>query len=299
MASSTKEPSMQRSIFNSVCVFAAGLILAHVPARAAEHPAFRVDISGEGQPIILIPGLASSGAAWDGTVARFCGQHQCHVLTLAGFAGMAPIDGQLLPAVEQQLSDYIADLHLDHPTVIGHSLGGYLGIKLAADHPQQVGRLIIVDALPAYAAIQKDDVTQQQSLEMANQLRDKMNSADSAAYAAAMQRGLSSKISKQADVERELEIALRSDRATCANAMFEMTATDLRPELARITAPTLVLGTWIAYRQYVPKTVSEALYQRQYRNLAGVTIAMSDSARHFIMYDDPDWLYARIEQFLK
>jgi pimeloyl-ACP methyl ester carboxylesterase len=86
-------------------------------------------------------------------VARYCGagKHQCHVVTLAGFAGVPAIDAPLLPAAEQQLSDYITANKFDRPVVIGHSLGGFLGMKLAADHPEQVGRLVIVDTLPALA----------------------------------------------------------------------------------------------------------------------------------------------------
>src|SRR4051812_37745586 len=137
---------MQRSFIKAILTIAAGLALAHAPAAtaapaASSHPAFKVDVSGKGAPIILIPGLASAGEVWDGTVARYCGDHQCHVLTLAGFAGQPAIAGPLLPAVEQQLSDYIAANKFDHPIVIGHSLGGFIGMKLAADHPDQVGRL--------------------------------------------------------------------------------------------------------------------------------------------------------------
>ena len=97
------------------------VLLAHAPSTAqaaANHPAFKVDVRGNaGQPVILIPGLASSGEVWNGTVARYCGQRQCHVLTLAGFGGNPAVEGPLLANVEQQLSDYIATNKLDRPIV--------------------------------------------------------------------------------------------------------------------------------------------------------------------------------------
>src|SRR5471032_1491919 len=176
---------MQRSLI-SVLFFASSLLLAYTPARAAAHPAFHVDVTGEGAPIILIPGLSSPGAVWDGTVQHLCVQqrHQCHVLSLAGFAGTPPIAEPLLPAVEQQLSDYIAANHFDHPIVIGHSMGGFLGMKLAADHPDQVGRLVIVDTLPALAAIQMPSITGPQIKEMAAGMREQMLRASDAEQAA-------------------------------------------------------------------------------------------------------------------
>ncbi|SEN47106.1 hypothetical protein SAMN05428959_10230 [Duganella sp. CF517] len=60
-------------------------------------------------------------------MAHYCGagKYQCRVLTLAGFAGVPAIEGPLLPAAEQQLSDYIAAQKFRKPVVIGHSLAAF------------------------------------------------------------------------------------------------------------------------------------------------------------------------------
>jgi N-formylmaleamate deformylase len=58
---------------------------------AARHAPFTVKVTGHGKPMILIPGLASSGDTWVGTVAHFKQRYTCYVLTLAGFAGVPPI----------------------------------------------------------------------------------------------------------------------------------------------------------------------------------------------------------------
>lgn len=74
--------------------FGASLLFAnaaHVAAEA-EYP-FAVKVTGTGKPMILIPGLSCSGEVWDGTVARFKDRFECHVLTLAGFAGQPPLKG--------------------------------------------------------------------------------------------------------------------------------------------------------------------------------------------------------------
>jgi pimeloyl-ACP methyl ester carboxylesterase len=117
-------------------------------AVAAAPRAFRVEVSGTGPPVILIPGLASSGETWATTVARLRGRYACHVLTLAGFAGVPPIEGQSLSAVEAELTRYIESHRMVKPVIIGHSLGGTLAMMLAADRPELVGPLVIVDSLP-------------------------------------------------------------------------------------------------------------------------------------------------------
>ena len=53
--------------------------------EAGNHPAFQVKTAGEGPAIIMIPGLASSGATWDSTVEHLRGRYRCVELTLAGF----------------------------------------------------------------------------------------------------------------------------------------------------------------------------------------------------------------------
>ena len=248
--------------------------------------------------IILIPGMGSAGEVWDDTVARYCGNHQCHVLTLAGFAGVPAIDQPLIASAEQELNTYITEQKLVRPVVIGHSMGGFLGMKLAADHPDQVGRLIIVDTLPALMATQMPNITPAQMQEAAETMRARMLSMDKPAAKAMRQQTLANMITKPEDIQRAEGWGERSDCATIANSMAEMMSEDLRQDVSRIKAPTLVLGSWIAYKNFGSKPMFEQLYKTQYQQLAGVKVELADNARHFIMYDDPTWMYDRIDNFL-
>ena len=270
-------------------------------AHAATPTAFTVDVTGQGRPLILIPGLASSGEVWQGTVARLCGPktgRACHVLTLAGFAGVAPIEGDLLAQAEQQLADYISTRKLGRPAIIGHSLGGFLALKMAIDHPAQTGKLVIVDALPALGALQQPSSTPQQLQGMATQMRTAMHGQDAASFAEGQRRSVATMASRPEDVARILDWGQRSDRNSVIDAMASLVATDLRQDVAKVHSPALVLGTWAAYRDYTTRAAVEHTFRTQYQQLPGVQIALADTARHFIMYDQPDWMHARIEQFL-
>ena len=294
---------MLRSIINSLSATSLVLaLLAPACADAAQsaHPAFQVKVSGnpKGAPIILIPGLASAGAVWDGTVAHYCGAHQCHVLTLAGFAGVAPVEGPLLSAVERELFEYIVAEKLAHPTVIGHSLGGFLALKLAIDHPDQVGRLVIVDSLPALGAAQASAISAEQLKSDAEGMRRGMLAQDAASASASQAMAIRTMVTRPDDVDRVLAWGARSDRITVINAMADLMGEDLRQDIARIKAPTLVLGSWIAYSGYVDKPVFERNYRNQYARLPGVQVELLDTARHFIMLDDPAGMHDRIDHFL-
>jgi len=124
----------------------------------AQEP-FQVKVTGHGRPMILIPGLSSSGEVWDTTVARYKDRFECHVLTVAGFAGVPRVPAPMLDRVRDGLADYIRKQKLDHPVVIGHSLGGFLALSLAAKYPDLPGRLVIVDSYPFFAALANPQAT--------------------------------------------------------------------------------------------------------------------------------------------
>lgn len=279
--------------------FLATVLSSGLVVHAAQPTAFTVQVSGTGKPMILIAGLASSGAVWDSTVAHFAAHYRCFVLQLAGFAGSPAAQGPLLETVERELAVYIDDQKLDHPAIVGHSLGGFVALKLAMDFPGKVGPLVIVDSLPALGAAQMPDATPAQLKGIASRVRDSMLNADAASQEASRRATISAMVSQPQDVERVMEWGAKSDRKVVADAMFDILSTDLRPDLVRIQAPTLVLGSWVAYKAYAPKAAFEANYKGQYAKLAGVQVAMSDSGRHFIMYDDPQWMFARMDEFLK
>ncbi|HWT51701.1 MAG TPA: alpha/beta hydrolase, partial [Caulobacter sp.] len=53
-------------------------------AHAADR--MTVTVTGKGPDVILIPGLASSGAVWDATVKQLSTTHRVHVVQVVGFA---------------------------------------------------------------------------------------------------------------------------------------------------------------------------------------------------------------------
>ena len=71
-------------------------------------------------------------------------------------------------------------------------------------------------------------------------------------------------VTRDADYDVIMNWARRSDQPTVAATMFDLFSTDLRGRLNRIPSRGLVLGTWIAYRQYATREAVEANFRRQY-----------------------------------
>ena len=283
--------SMRFAVVVAIVVAVAGSAHAATP--------FEVRVTGSGPDVLLIPGLASSGAVWDDTARRLCTTHRCHVFTLAGFAGVPAQPGPLLDNVDAALAAYIEQQHLKSPIVVGHSLGGFVALRLAIAHPADVGRLVIVDALPALGAVRMDSLTPQQLHDYAPQMRAQMMAMDPAAYAASQARQIATLATAPADVARVQAWGRQSDRVAVIDAMADMIGIDLRPQLSAIHAPTLVMGSWIAYKDVSTLEATREVYERQYKPLAGVQVAMSPAGRHFIMLDDPAWFESTLEAFVK
>ncbi len=266
-------------------------------AATAPQP-FRVERSGAGRPLVFIPGLASSGDVWDETVAHLQGRYDCHVLTLAGFAGQPAIPAPFFTTERRALADYLRSQGLEKPILVGHSLGGVLALAVAADAPELVGGVVIVDSLPFLPAAMDPRATVESMRPRAEEMRTQMRMQTVEQRSTQSLRVLRSYISDESKVDVAARWGANSDPETVNQAVYELMTTDLRPEMSRITAPTLVLGSWIALKGRVPREAVEAVYQGQYAKLPTGRVVMSDTARHFIMWDDPEGFFRELDGFL-
>ena len=105
-------------------------------------------------------------------------------------------------------------------------------------------------------------------------------------------------VTSPADFETIMGLSRKSDRVAMGDALYDMMTTDLRGDLDKITSPTLVIGTWIAYKQYATREAVEKNFQIQYAKLKGFDLEMAETARHFVMLDDPEWFFRTTDHFL-
>lgn len=251
--------------------------------------------------MILIPGLSSGGETWDTTVAHYKDRYECHVLTVAGFAGVPRVPSPMLDRVVDGLADYIRKNKLDKPVIVGHSLGGFLALDFGAKYPGLASRLVIVDSYAFYAGIDDPKTTPAQAKTIGAQIRQGMGYMNQEAYEAYVRSGTADRnmVTPDSDFQRLVAWGLASDRTAVADALAEMFAADLRPELAKIKIPALVMGAWKSYEQYTDHKRTESNLRSQYAKLRGVKIVINDTSRHFIMWDDPQWMFTQIDGFLE
>jgi pimeloyl-ACP methyl ester carboxylesterase len=270
----------------------------------------RVDGDMDGRDIILIPGLSSSPEIWQETVDHLTAQDgagwRVHRIHVQGFAG-APAQGNaqtghapglVAAPVAEEIARYIRENDLPRPAVVGHSMGGTIGLMLAARHPDLVGRLMVVDMIPFMGAMfGAPGVTAESVTPVADQIWAAQANTPREAYVAQATTAITGMINTEGRREEALEDMRESDQKVSAAAYRELVVTDLRPELSKITAPTEVLYVKFNDPRMTPE-LTDAIYRMSYANLPGATLKRIDDSAHFIMFDQPQAFHAELDAFL-
>jgi pimeloyl-ACP methyl ester carboxylesterase len=270
------------------------------PSRVVENPVLRVEVTGEGRPMLLLPGLTCGADVWRDAVAHFAGRYQCHAVTLGGFAGKPRFEGPFLDTVRDSLLAYLRAARLEDPVIVGHSLGGVLAMEMAIARPDAIGPLVIVDALPFMGAAGDSTATEESARKSMEPMRRMIAGQTQEAYAAFQRQApwLRGMVAPGPNLDRVVEWAATSDRIAVADAMFEIGTRDLRPKVGAVRSPMLVLGSWYGMKDFTTRPAVEATFRSQYAKAPRWTLAVADTARHFVMLDSPGWTWAQMESFL-
>ena len=281
----------------------------HHAEFASDRIHVRVDGDMDGRDIILIPGLSSSPEIWQGTVDHLTAQDgvgwRVHRIHVQGFAG-APAEGNAQGAtptpvaapVAEEIARYIREQELIKPAVVGHSMGGTIGMMLAARHPALVGKLMVVDMVPFMGAMfGPPGATAQSVAPIAEQVYQGMANSPAEAYRTQAVASVTGMIATESKRAGPIEDTINSDQQVSSSAFRELILTDLRPELSKITAPTEVVYVKFNDPRMTPE-ITDAIYQASFASLPGVTLKRIDDAAHFIFLDQPDRFNAELDAFL-
>ena len=247
---------------------------------------FSVQVVGSGPDVILVPGLASSREVWRAAVAAVPG-YRYHLDQLGGFSG-EPVrgngSGRIVTGVAEELSRYIAARGLRRPAVIGHSMGGTIGMLLALDHPDQVGRLMVVDMLPQPSNMFGS--TPDRIRPLVDNLRGLAQTPGGRELFASL-LGL---FGPQGDD------ASRSDPDVTGRAMHELATMDLSRNLSRLAVPATIVYASPARSQ---GAAMDRVFASAYRAAPRAKFVRIDDSGHLIMADQPAEFHKAVREFLE
>lgn len=106
------------------------------------------EMLGIGTPIVIMHGWGRSGLEWEG-VARELGEktgRRVINLDLPGFGGTSiPADVTSIDDYAELVSKFLGYLKIKKVDIVGHSLGGRVGIVLSAKYGNLVEKLVLID----------------------------------------------------------------------------------------------------------------------------------------------------------
>ncbi|MEO7688493.1 MAG: alpha/beta hydrolase [Sphingomonas sp.] len=295
-----------------IAAFAFPLFLLNAnPAHAAPTPAavtapaatvmdhISIEVAGSGSPIFLIPGLSSPRATWEGVVPELAKTHRVYLVQVNGFGGDAPganLKPGILDGVVADLDSYIARNNIKGAAIVGHSMGGLVGLMFAKAHPDHVSRLMIVDSLPFYGMLFGPSATVATVEPTGKAMRDQMAAAYGKPANAASAEAIANQLALKPESRAKVKAwAMAADPRVSGEAMYEDLTTDLRPDLAAIKTPITLVYPWAETGP--TKAMADPLYRGAYASAPNVSfVDVADSA-HFVMLDQPVVFAAALKVF--
>lgn len=270
-------------LFSALCL--------NVFAQTKSYP-FEVLKTGSGkQSIIFIPGFASSGEVWNETKTAFEKDFTCYTLTMAGFAGVKPQPNPSFENWKTEIANYIKANKIEKPILAGHSMGGGLALAIAADYPELIGKIVVVDALPCLAALSDPSFKSKENNDCAP-IVTQMTTMNEKQFYDMQKQTMPRLLQDASKLEMVVDWSVKSDRTTFAQMYCDFFNVDLRDKISTIKCPALILleSYFINLKPAI---------EGQYKNLKTANFQYAGKGLHFIMYDDTAWYLTQLNTFIK
>jgi len=183
---------------------------------------------------------------------------------------------------------------------VGHSLGGWVALALGVDYPGLAGDIVSVSSAPFMPALSTGNrVNADSTRAMGLQIKQGIVGQTPAQVRKWQGYYLSTMMRDSAKIALVTGMAVQSDPATQGEVMYELFSSDLRPQMGAVVSRVLAVADWSSYKQY--GATRESVYanlKEQFSGASQVSIVINDDSKHFIMFDEPVWLWGQMDAFL-
>jgi 2-hydroxymuconate-semialdehyde hydrolase len=105
--------------------------------------------AGTGSPVVLVHGIPTNSLLWRHVQGELAADHQVYAVDMIGYGSSdKPEDAD--PSVANQarwLSEFLMACRLESVVLVGHDIGGGVAQLVAAQHPELIARLVLIDTI--------------------------------------------------------------------------------------------------------------------------------------------------------
>jgi pimeloyl-ACP methyl ester carboxylesterase len=224
-------------------------------------------VAGQGEPLILIHGLSASSRWWVRNIDALAQHYQLYLIDLPGFGIMRHLHRRFaLDEIASGLVLWMEATGISRADFLGHSMGGYICLWLAAHHPERVQHLVLVSpaGVPHIRSVP--------------------------GYTLPLLRAI--RYSRPSFYSILASDALRAGPLTILRAAQDLLTRDIRDCLKDISAPTLLI--WGEDDALVPPVFGDILQQK----IQGARLLMLKKAGHVSMFDQAEQFNSAVLSFL-
>src|SRR5688500_11345234 len=197
-----------------------------------------LDWGGDGTPVVLLPGYALTGHAFDDIGMRLASEFRVVAITPRGFGESDAPDSSdyTIATMVADLRAVLDSLGIQRAALVGHSFSGFTISHFAQDYPDRVTRLVYLDAFPYYAAAGGDSISALSPVAPASfseamtydSVRDFLRSYRFGGWSTAL----------EADLQAN-QLGAELERRRALTDQYIGDQRDNQPDLGAITAPAL------------------------------------------------------------
>lgn len=241
---------------------------------------------GQGHVLLLLHGLGSTKKDWDAQVPFFSKTHRVIAVDLRGHgASTKPQDAYSVELMTEDVKQLLDQLNIKKATIVGFSMGGAVAFEMAANHPEYLDNLVIVNSGPDFN-------------NMGNIGEDLLNNRTvflETKGLAALAKEISFNMfpeDHQLDLRNEFEERCKANDYNAYYKSFTTLMTwGLGEKIKDIKTRTLVVGSDM---DYTPEAFKQAYVNR----LPNAKLIIIKNSRHGVVIDQPEAFNLELQKFL-
>jgi pimeloyl-ACP methyl ester carboxylesterase len=252
-------------------------------------------VQGEGPPVVLIHGFLDSHRTWRRNIETLAENHRIYALDGLGFGSSDRARAPIYTVKRQTrlLREFFETLRIGRASIVGHSMGGAVGLQFAYDFPNLVHKLVLIaPATYLYASFPRYGINplprrvSRGMLGLYEKFQGDRNNQVRMAY------GDPSRITDDAIVFRSQMMRVRGAHDALVSMTKSKPDADVHHHMSNVNVPVLIV--WGKRDRVLPA----AHAARHYRDLPNARLEWIDSAGHLPHEEEPEAVNRLVQEFL-